>query len=41
MNGLIIGGLLFAGLCVGWLVGHCVLMFRDDGRYDLFWEDDE
>ena len=42
MKWFIVGGLLFAGLSMGWLVGQFVLMFlRDDGRYDLWWEDDE
>jgi hypothetical protein len=42
MSGFIIGALLFAGLSLGWLVGHFALMFlRDDYKYDLFWDDDE
>ena len=42
MSGLIVGVLLFAGLCLGWLVGHFALMFlRDDGRYDLWWDEDD
>ena len=41
MNWLIFGVLLVAGFGAGWLVGQVVLMLRDDGRYDLWWDEDE
>lgn len=41
MTWLVVAGCLVAGLAVGWFVGQAVLMLRDDGRYDLFWDEDE
>lgn len=29
------------GLGAGWLVGQVVLLLRDDGRYDLWWDEDD
>jgi len=41
MSWLIITGLLLAGFGAGWLVGQVVILLKDDGRYDLFWDEDE
>ena len=41
MNWVAIGVLGLLGFGAGWLIGQVVLMLRDDGRYDLWWDDDE
>ena len=41
MTWIVVAGSLLAGFGVGWIIGQVVLMLRDDGRYDLFWDDDE
>jgi hypothetical protein len=41
MTWIVVAGLLLAGFGVGWVIGQVVLMLRDDGRYDLWWDDDE
>lgn len=41
MNWWVLGLLGAVGVGFGWLVGQVVLMFRDDGRYDLWWDEDE
>jgi hypothetical protein len=37
----IIAVLTVAGFGAGWLVGQLVILLKDDGRYDLFWDEDE
>jgi hypothetical protein len=41
MNWVLLGVLGVAGFSVGWIVGQVVLMLRDDGRYDLWLDEDE